>query len=430
MSALPGLRVAIVGGGVSGCACAWRLLQNAASEAASPVAVTIFEMGRGPGGRASARRSRELPGMAVSHGCPLFHVPRVALQASSPSSFEALLSSLMSHGHIAEWKGSAGTLESGGSVSSTASASRGESDDTVRLVGTPAMSSVAEGTLKLASPTDGSSSLDMRFGTKVAEVKPQKLDTGVEGWELLDKEQQSLGCYDWVVVTSPTMSHPRHTMLYGGDPPMVVASKLKGNPGLTAAVEQISQLQFQGVQVVMLAWSIAGEDAPPVHALKQLPCDILEVANDEILAKVVRQTLEPPFAAVVLHSTAAFAAKHTQVFGSHSSAAQFAPASGSSDQEAAVATEMQNALDRLLVDRLGGRKLPDPSWGPVLHRWSSCFPNPQAKPDPSRGQAFVLPEARVAFAGDHVSQPRGCLAGALASGIEAAEGILQSSKQP
>ena len=58
-------RVAIIGGGVSGCASARRLAQLA------PTAqITLYEIGRGPGGRASTRKTRSLPGVCINHGAP------------------------------------------------------------------------------------------------------------------------------------------------------------------------------------------------------------------------------------------------------------------------------------------------------------------------------------------------------------------------
>mmetsp|Transcript_22601 Transcript_22601/g.52685 ORF Transcript_22601/g.52685 Transcript_22601/m.52685 type:complete len:444 (+) Transcript_22601:92-1423(+) len=434
MAAIPtaAMRVAVIGGGVTGSACAWRLLQAAE---ACPVAVTVFEMGRGPGGRATTRRSREVPGLQISHGCPVFHVPDRAV-ASNSSSAEVLLSSLTSAGYIKEWGGSAGLLTASGAVDSPAAASKGEPlSGARRFIGTPTMASIAEGMLGLLKDLTPPSSVETRFGTKVATVKPQSSDSpGTKGWELLDKQDNSLGSYDWVVVTSASMSHPRHKETFGDEAPMAVAARAAGSEPLSAAASRISSLQFAGVHVAMLAWSLGADanvssNSPEevVKALEQLPCDILEVADDAVLAKIVRQSMEPPYAAVVLHSTASFAAENAKVFGSHSSAAQYATSSGSSDQEALVADAMQTAFDRLLTDRLGGRSLPKPSWGPVLHRWSTAFPRRGEGADScSLGEqaALVLPEAGVAFAGDYMQEPLGCVWGALSSGVEAAEGIL------
>merc|ERR1719162_1958212 len=61
----PPYKVAIIGGGIAGCATARRLAQvDAAAQ------ITLYEMGRGPGGRASTRKSRSLPQLRINHGAP------------------------------------------------------------------------------------------------------------------------------------------------------------------------------------------------------------------------------------------------------------------------------------------------------------------------------------------------------------------------
>ena len=62
------LRVAIVGGGVGGSAA----VRSISKRFGSRVAVSLFEMGRGLGGRAATRKSRDDARIMVSHGCPAF----------------------------------------------------------------------------------------------------------------------------------------------------------------------------------------------------------------------------------------------------------------------------------------------------------------------------------------------------------------------
>ena len=57
-----------------------------------------------------------------------------------------------------------------------------------------------------AEEVGGEGSLGMRQGTRVASCRPGGGDSG-SGWELLAPGDESLGSYDWVVVTSaPTPS--------------------------------------------------------------------------------------------------------------------------------------------------------------------------------------------------------------------------------
>ena len=56
-------RFVVIGAGVSGSFCAHTLSR------ATGAAVSVFEMGRGAGGRCSSRRTRSSPGLYVDHGC-------------------------------------------------------------------------------------------------------------------------------------------------------------------------------------------------------------------------------------------------------------------------------------------------------------------------------------------------------------------------
>ena len=64
-------RIAVLGGGVAGCMCAATLSRTG-------TCVTLVEMGRGLGGRASTRRTREDPNLLIDHGAPKFHVKTTA----------------------------------------------------------------------------------------------------------------------------------------------------------------------------------------------------------------------------------------------------------------------------------------------------------------------------------------------------------------
>lgn len=405
------MRVAVLGAGVAGTSCAWKLLQAAKT----PVAVTLFEMGRGAGGRASTRRSRELPGLGLNHGAPLFHLRTSADTAE-------LVEALRAAGHIVTWQGTSGRIDAATGASAPGPASRGEpaaeGEAFSRYTGNPGMSSLADGILKLAT----ASPVELRYGTKVSAVRP--LPGG--GWELLSKEEDKLGEFDWVVVTSAGLAHPRWRETFGEEPPMQLAAQAAGSAELTAAVQRISSQSFAPAHVAMLAWAVEeGGEGP--EALRALPFDVTEVVGDEVLAKVVRQSLGPPWAAVLLHSTAAFAARHSQVFGSTGTAARMGASGGGPEQEAAVGRELCGAFERLLRERLGAAQPAAPSWGPVLHRWGSAFP----EGDAAEGAplAWVLPEAHVAFAGDFLAPPYACVETAMRSGVAAAQELLVKSSE-
>ena len=62
-------RVAVIGAGVAACALAAALRRGGWRGELS-----LFETGRGPGGRASSRRSRQDPELCLDHGAPLLSI--------------------------------------------------------------------------------------------------------------------------------------------------------------------------------------------------------------------------------------------------------------------------------------------------------------------------------------------------------------------
>lgn len=91
------MRVGIIGGGVSGLVCAQRLLSLAGDGALN---VSIFEWGRGPGGRTARRRVQLNDGSQISfdHAAPFFE--------ATSTEFEQMLSEWEASGHAARWSAS------------------------------------------------------------------------------------------------------------------------------------------------------------------------------------------------------------------------------------------------------------------------------------------------------------------------------------
>ena len=67
-------------------------------------AVTVFEMGRGAGGRCSSRRTREIPGLYIDHGCPAF-------TADGTPEWLEIVKDLVASGSLEPWNCSTGFLE-------------------------------------------------------------------------------------------------------------------------------------------------------------------------------------------------------------------------------------------------------------------------------------------------------------------------------
>ena len=116
-TAAVGRRVAIVGAGISGLAAAREL-------AAAGVEVTVFERGRGPGGRAARRR---VSGFEFDHGAQYFTARSEAFIDRTAAWIEA--------GVAAEWSPRMATAGDGGLHPKTSR--------TTRYVGVPGMSALA-----------------------------------------------------------------------------------------------------------------------------------------------------------------------------------------------------------------------------------------------------------------------------------------------
>jgi renalase len=167
-------RVAIVGGGLGGAVLAGAL--------APRHEVTLFEKGRGFGGRMSTRQSG---GFRFDHGAQYFTVedPR----------FAALIDPLRVSGAVAPWVGDEALFRDGRRVQVTKPRRQ-------RLVGAPGMSALLQA---LAGKAEA------RFGVDVAPLAERH--NGL--WALADVDGKPLGNFDIVISTAT----PRQTIgLFGG----------------------------------------------------------------------------------------------------------------------------------------------------------------------------------------------------------------------
>lgn len=161
------LAVAVVGAGVAGAGCA-RALMDAGH------AVTVFDKGRGPGGRLSTRREEEL---AFDHGAPFFTVRDERFARYARAWWQERI--------VAEWKPRLATF--GASRRPELEPSDGK--PVVRLVATPGMSALLERML---------TGVDVRYGTQVDGLVRRE-----ERFGLTREQGAPLGEYDAVVVAVP-----------------------------------------------------------------------------------------------------------------------------------------------------------------------------------------------------------------------------------
>ncbi|MFO8045801.1 MAG: FAD-dependent oxidoreductase [Halomonas sp.] len=224
-------RIAIVGAGIAGLACA-RVLD------AGGLSVTLFDKARGVGGRMSSRR---LPDAVLDLGAQFFSV--------RDATFRRAMESWRNAGAIAPWPTSMWSAESG--------SWQRHDDDLERLCGTPSMSAV---TRHLAN------------GLAVkAETRIEHLEGSAGQWQLVDEHGERHGPFTGVVLATP--SPQAHALVASQD------------QSLAATCETVIQ------RPCWTAWALFDD---PLPALPDVDDDWQAVRlNDSRLRFVVRNQLKP-----------------------------------------------------------------------------------------------------------------------------------------
>eukprot|EP01043_Picozoa_sp_COSAG02_P041379 COSAG02_NODE_3423_length_6770_cov_5.903912_2_plen_366_part_00 len=310
----PRVRVAVIGGGASGCAAAQQLAGSELVES-----VDLFEIGRGLGGRATARRTREDPRICVSHGAPMFDI--------RSDRARALTQTLEASSHLKPFGGTVGSLDATGEFRAD------PSDSSVKLyTGVDGMGSLTEGLLS-------NTTVNCHFGSMVRDLTPMIDGDRLDGWQLLDKNGEKLGEAEWLVVTGSAIAHPRWSATFGGEAPLLNAARtspvVRDDVVLQHALAQIAGVENDPLQVAMFA--LEGEASDQWAAL---PWSIARVEHDEVLSKIVVQTVDGGLTAIVAHSTHEFAKNAADVFGSTSSAARIGGAKADKAREAEILLQL------------------------------------------------------------------------------------------
>ncbi|CAJ1952961.1 unnamed protein product [Cylindrotheca closterium] len=161
---------------MTGAACAQKLAENGAS-------VTIFEAGRGVGGRMSTRKTEE--GFQFDHGAQY-------ISSSKTEEFRTTLSAWEKSGWIESWEGDFCTVDVDGIL---------KSDDAKkeRWVGCPSMNTICENLLDHKS-------IQLYLQCRAKAVwKDDKSQ-----WELFSTGENEifLGCFDWLIATDRISAAP------------------------------------------------------------------------------------------------------------------------------------------------------------------------------------------------------------------------------
>ena len=365
-------RVAVIGGGVGGCAAA-------ASLARSGARVSLFEVGRAQGGRTASRWCGDnYPGVTLQHGAPSF-------DCRTPVGRDIAARLALRH-----FDGVVGTLDAADGSFAESSLASVLHFDTVGLCA--------------ALLDEGGARISTAYDTLVHDLEPllDDCDGGVGGWRLKDRESNVLCDAEWIVVAGSGIAHPRWSQLHGekGGAPLRRAADIVRDDALDGALDVVGALGAQPVRVVLFLCE--GTAAAPWRAL---PFSVAHVEGDANLAKVVVQRhTASDTVAVVAHSTAAFANRARVDDG----------------ETEAVLLDALDALARRAEwgtsDARDGA-----AYGPVAHRWGAAFPTGALL---RRGRA-VVPSARVAFCGDFVAGEAraGSVESALLSGEAAGSAV-------
>lgn len=219
-------KIAIIGAGLAGLTAAKQL-------AAAGCEVTVFDKGRGVGGRMSTRRVDDQP--AFDHGAQYFTV--------RDERFQQAVDEWISAGVVAPWLGKIVSTSGNGTFMPTDS-------DKTRYVGTPGMNAIAR---HLASQHS------VQSGVQVA--PPVRLG---EAWQLQTTAGDSLGKFDRVIVTAPA---PQATQLLAAEPVLANAAAQVNVAGCWAVMVTFAErmpLGFDGcfVNESPLSW-IARNNSKP-----------------------------------------------------------------------------------------------------------------------------------------------------------------------
>ena len=270
-----GLKVGIVGAGIAGLACAREL-------AANRFDVTVFDKGRGLGGRTATRRAE--PNLRFDHGAQFF-------TADDPR-FQEMTADWLERGVVAEWTGKIVCLDNRRLENRTVI----DSSPQPRYVGMPGMSAMA---------VDLAVGLRVRTGTQIVAIAQRS-----PGWTITTEANEAFGPFDTLVVTLPA---PQSAALLGSHHFAAVASNVKMSACWTvmAALESRVEVPWDRAFVhdSPLAWVARNSSKPgreqetdcwvlqanPEWSAAQLEASADKVAMDllEVFASVVAGPLPP-----------------------------------------------------------------------------------------------------------------------------------------
>lgn len=368
-------KLAIIGAGVAGCSLATRLCQQG-WEATD---LSIWEAGRGAGGRTATRRSRQDPNLRIDHGANVFNI------GLEPPPL--LLEPLLQQGWVESWTDPVALMNGEGVL----------------------LPEVTETPLLKGSCFRGSGGMDQLCRGLLAltdERVPATFDTLVRGigrendcWVLTDLGGQPLVEARAIVLTGTLLAHPRSRLTFGWpSPPLQTLAEQLQDPGLNHSLAAIAALRFEARSSLLLRLP-----AQESGRWKDLPFRLLAFDASAQqrwgLWRVSIQSLPDGSIAVVAHSSATFAGEHLQIYGSGSAMARQLGLAPQPEQEQHVMGALSQALDDVLTPWMeagatgGGER--------QLMRWGAAFPVAPGLPP----ELCWNSDLRLGFCGDFLAGP-------------------------
>ncbi|KAK9085872.1 hypothetical protein Sjap_026283 [Stephania japonica] len=357
-------KVAVVGSGISGAVCASVLATNG-------VCVTVFESGRGPGGRMSQRKEIIEDGKKVffDHGAPFFTI--------RDNDVMSLVCKWESRALVTQWKESFGCVDC---VSRKFVDNEKEGTNKM-FVGVPGMNSIC-GALCCEH------GVEAKFGITVGKLNWLE-DKHV--WELIGFDGQNLGQFDGVAASDYYVVSPWFTDVTGKKPPLDVTS----NPELALKLQEVS---FVSCFALMLAFE---------EPLSSIPVRSFSFKNSDVLRWAFCDSSKPGRLSSsecwVLHSTEEYAKRVITQFGLRMPSVSLL---------SKVAEELLQEFQKTVLG------IPQPIFIKA-HRWDRAFPTSAV----AREEKCLWDiSKRLAICGDFCVSPD--VEGAILSGMAAARNLL------
>lgn len=318
--------------------------------------ISLWEAGRGPGGRTATRRSRTDLNLQIDHGASLFNI------CGQPP--PELLTPLLIQKWIEPWEEPIALLDGSGDLVAAHATAIGQ-DPLFRgalFHGKQGMERLCEGLLELAG-----GNVCTNFNTLVRDVERNN-----DRWLLKNSEGIVLAETERLVLTGTLLAHPRSRMTFGWPaPPLQVAAERLQNPALNHALASIAALRFEARSTLLMR-------LPPAEAKawQALPFRLLAFEPAAQLRwglwRISIQPLADGSCAVVAHSSATFASEHLGTYGSGSAIARQLGLIPSPDQEREVIGSLSASLEAVCGQWLPPN--PCEQAEKQLMRWGAAFP--------------------------------------------------------